>query len=239
MARTWAVVFGSVAVAVVGCATAIHGTDEVISVDSVPPGASVTVMPGSLELTTPGQIELDRDTEYELLFELEGYEPHVVGVFPQASGATSGNLLVGGLIGMSVDRSTGAAFRLFPNPAVAHLQPIGSTAEASTPMGAVTFFNDSNSFLYPDSGVISIEVDGRLLGTVDIGEVLEADLPIGTHDVVVAHRDWWLFDDEYALVVLPGRQFVKVWARPMSTRLEAVATLPEGFETRNADEANE
>jgi hypothetical protein len=196
-----------------------------------PPGANVKITPGGFVVVTPGRIELERGRSYELRFELDGYEPKLEKVVPQAAGATAGNLLLGGLVGLVMDQSSGAAFTLFPNPIHAHLSLSNSDADA-TKGSRLVFFNTSNSTWYADSGAISVEIDGAHFGTIQLGGQLEAKVEPGRHRFHVAHRDFWLFDDEYDLAVEPGITFLEVWARPMSTQFKKLSGTPKGFSWR-------
>ncbi len=108
-----------------GCATAMHGTRERISVTSTPEGARVLVEPGATELTTPASVELDRGSAYVLTFELAGHRSRALEVAPEYSWMHLGNLLAGGVVGGMIDEKNGAAFKLEPNPAHAALSLLG------------------------------------------------------------------------------------------------------------------
>ncbi len=97
-----------------GCATVIHGTTQKIPVSSDPSGANITIAGEDAKYTTPCQVELKRKHDHVLKFEKEGCEPTSVEVKHVMSGAVAGNILVGGLIGVGIDASNGATFRLTP-----------------------------------------------------------------------------------------------------------------------------
>lgn len=112
-----------------GCATVTRGTTEVLSVDSTPSGATVSMSNGE-RCQTPCAVELKR--KYPVTVEVckAGYAPVVTNILSQISGAGSagmaGNVLVGGIIGAGVDASSGAMRDLRPNP-------LSVTLEAADP----------------------------------------------------------------------------------------------------------
>jgi hypothetical protein len=71
---------------------------------------------------------MPRRSEFVATIEKDGYETVTVNVTHQISGAggagMAGNVLVGGLIGVAVDASTGAMNDLVPNPVVVELVPL-------------------------------------------------------------------------------------------------------------------
>lgn len=85
---------------------------------------------GSQTVTTPGKLSLERDRSYDVTFEKPGYLPAHTHVSQEASGAVWGNILLGGLIGICVDFSNGAAYNLEPGTVSATLIADPSTAAA-------------------------------------------------------------------------------------------------------------
>jgi hypothetical protein len=55
--------------------------------------------------------------------ELEGYRSKDFYIHRNWSGAVNGNVIIGGLIGMSIDFDSGSAFVLEPDPVVVLLVP--------------------------------------------------------------------------------------------------------------------
>ena len=121
-----------------GCATVVRGTKETAKFESTPEGAIVTAESisadklGPFTCITPCEMELKRKRDWNVSFELDGYQP-VTGTLQKkvtgggvASGA--GNVLAGGIIGIGVDAGTGANLDLRPNPMIAELQPVAATA---------------------------------------------------------------------------------------------------------------
>lgn len=111
-----------------GCATITRGTTEALVINSSPPGAEVQLSNG-MRCKTPCTVEVKRKKDLVLTFEKEGYESHQMTVVSEVAGSgaagMAGNVLVGGLIGVAVDASSGATKKLTPNPVTITLTPIG------------------------------------------------------------------------------------------------------------------
>jgi hypothetical protein len=110
-----------------GCGLVLNGTSQTVFVRSEPPGAEVRTGPGELQYWTPARIQLPRKREYQLTFELAGYQPatlvlrhrivpHVVALDVVA---TAG-------VGLIIDGLTGAWYRLEPQTARVTLAPAPS-----------------------------------------------------------------------------------------------------------------
>lgn len=97
--------FAVLAVAVVGCASIIHGTHQSVGVSSVPPAAAVFDN-GTPAGKTPAILELKRKMAHTLRIELAGFKPYEVILTQHVSGWIVGNILFGGLIGAIVIRVT-------------------------------------------------------------------------------------------------------------------------------------
>ena len=116
-----------------GCASVTRGWSEQISLASTPAGAVATVS-GSENHTcvTPCAVKVQRNSDLQVAFELEGYEPEVVVLTKEvaATGAAgfAGNVLLGGLIGMGVDAASGAPMDHKPNPVIVTMRPIARPA---------------------------------------------------------------------------------------------------------------
>lgn len=107
-----------------GCATAINGTTQKVDITSNPPGASALLLPQGTTVTTPARVELSRKKVYTVIFSREGYRTQCGYLDKQISPVLSGNLLVGGLVGIATDADSGAAWDLIPNPLHAELAPL-------------------------------------------------------------------------------------------------------------------
>lgn len=114
------------ALALAGCATVTRGTNDVLVVESTPPGAQVTTTNG-FACATPCSLKMPRRSEFDVDISKPGYRPLRVHVTNRVSGqgglGMAGNVLVGGIIGAGVDAGTGAMMDLVPNPIVVALEP--------------------------------------------------------------------------------------------------------------------
>jgi len=94
-------------------------TKDVLLIESVPPGATVTTSIG-LSGKTPASFKVSREGGFVVKIDKEGYKLVEVQVNSKVANAgalgLAGNVLVGGLIGLGVDVVSGAALDLVPNP---------------------------------------------------------------------------------------------------------------------------
>ncbi len=101
------------------CASVTRGTKQSFFIQSEPAGGSVTTSSGQ-KCVTPCKLKLPRKTEFTADITLPGYKPGHAQVSSKVSaggvGGTLGNVLLGGVIGMAVDGSSGAMQDLSPNP---------------------------------------------------------------------------------------------------------------------------
>ncbi len=93
------------------CASIVAGGPSVLQANSNPSGATVTAKGLSngenLTGTTPMSFTLNKGSDYELIFELEGYKSEVIVVRRTINGWFWGNLIIGGIPGWIVDAATG------------------------------------------------------------------------------------------------------------------------------------
>lgn len=94
-----------------GCASIMHGSRQNVAFDSTPAGASV-IVDGTKVGTTPICTDLDRGSEHDVTIELPGYTPQKIHLSRGVDGWFFGNLLLGGVIGLVVDASNGAMYKL-------------------------------------------------------------------------------------------------------------------------------
>jgi len=96
------------------CATVVGGTSQDIAVDTDPQGASCAFTRGNegalgTVAQTPGKFAVQRRKEaLQITCSRDGYAPTTEIVESKFSGATVGNALFGGLIGIAVDAASGA-----------------------------------------------------------------------------------------------------------------------------------
>lgn len=111
----------------VGCASVVSGTSQKISVDSIPQGALVTI-DGQALGKTPLVTKVSRKKNHEIWLKREGYEEESRVTYKGNNNMVLGNILIGGLIGLAIDYSTGAAYSVDPDQFVVRLTAAGSKA---------------------------------------------------------------------------------------------------------------
>jgi hypothetical protein len=109
-----------------GCATVTRGSTDQVQIISDPTGVRARTSTG-YSCTTPCTIQVPRKDDFTVVFQAPGYQTVTVPVTAQVAGAGAagfaGNVLLGGIIGMAVDASTGAAYSHVPNPVSAKMVP--------------------------------------------------------------------------------------------------------------------
>lgn len=119
------------------CGTITRGTSSDVTFNSEPPRAKVQTSIGLTCPETPCTFPISRKQSFVATFSLEGYEELQIPVRTDVSGGGAagfaGNVLIGGLVGMAVDASTGAALDHQPNPVFAKMVPIAKPQPAAPP----------------------------------------------------------------------------------------------------------
>lgn len=105
-----------------GCASIVKGTRQTVMVETNPPGATISIDRTHETSVSPAQLSLKRKNEYELKIEKAGYKTEYVQVDRHLSGWFWGNLIFGGIIGIIVDLSNGAGYKLEPKEVTIELQ---------------------------------------------------------------------------------------------------------------------
>lgn len=121
MIRTLARVLPLLACLSAGCATVLSGTSGPVRVSSTPSGATVTLL--GTDYQTPAQMTLSTKQSYVMTIHKDGYLSVRRAVCRVGNTVSTGNLLVGGAVGILADQSTGAAFLLYPTAIQAELPP--------------------------------------------------------------------------------------------------------------------
>jgi hypothetical protein len=103
-----------------GCGSITRGTTEDVAINSTPIGAKVTTDIG-MNCSAPCTLKVPRNKDFTITASAEGYKTSTLFIGRKVSGngaaGMAGNVLVGGIIGVVVDSSTGAAMDHTPNPA--------------------------------------------------------------------------------------------------------------------------
>jgi len=103
------------------CATIMEGSKQPVAVSSTPAGASISV-DGQEMGTTPATLLLTRKDSHVVSLLLDGYLPYHMTLEKKTSGWVWGNIVFGGVVGVVVDASTGAMYRLTPGSVDASME---------------------------------------------------------------------------------------------------------------------
>ncbi len=106
-----------------GCASVINGSHQNVEIRTTPSGARALILPDQETVETPAVVVLDRARARTVRLEKEGHCPAIVPVDRLGSKWIYGNLVLGGLIGFTLDTTGGGAFVLTPDPMVVPLRP--------------------------------------------------------------------------------------------------------------------
>jgi len=130
----WTVAALAAPLAVLACASIMHGGSQDLSIASQPSGATVTVDDQTLG-TTPVVAKLKRKATHVIAVKLDGYRTFELTTTRSTSGWVWGNIVFGGLIGLAVDYSSGGAYKM--NPAQVSAQLAQAHANATLEDGVL------------------------------------------------------------------------------------------------------
>lgn len=110
-----------------GCATITTGTDQTVTVETDPPGAVCTLQRDGVTIgavnPTPGSVEIDKDKdEVNITCERAEYLTTTEVMDSNFHGATLGNLILGGVVGVVIDAGSGA-MNEYPTAVKIRMQP--------------------------------------------------------------------------------------------------------------------
>lgn len=105
-----------------GCASIVTGTDQTLTFNSEPDGATVTVA-GRVVGKTPLSVQIDKGQNQSLTFEKEGYKTYTTQLSTTTSGWFWGNIVIGGLLGSTTDGVSGAINEFSPDQYFVTLTP--------------------------------------------------------------------------------------------------------------------
>ena len=117
-----------------GCATIVNGSSQMVTITTTPPSAACTLDRIGTRLgvipQTPGSLRIDKSkNDLSVTCSKEGFATASVTKSPRFSGATFGNLLVGGAVGVVIDAASGANYA-YPDTIELALIPTGQTVAA-------------------------------------------------------------------------------------------------------------
>lgn len=122
---------------IAACASIIHGSSQKLNIASDPPGASVAVDDEAVGVT-PVVAKLLRRDPHTITVKLDGYQPFRIRTERHTDGWVWGNLVFGGILGVVIDFSNGAAYKLTPKDVAAQLAR--SSANAKVENGTLYVF---------------------------------------------------------------------------------------------------
>lgn len=103
------------------CASIVSGSKQKFNFTSTPIGAKVYVDDVDLGVT-PVEAKLERvKKDQKVKIVLDGYKPYEITLTRKTNGWVWGNIVFGGLIGLVIDMSSGAVYRLTPKEINAEL----------------------------------------------------------------------------------------------------------------------
>ncbi len=102
------------------CATVVEGTSDTVTLSTTPAGATCTVDRNGERVgavaATPGSLRLSKSRhDLNVTCTKEGYQLATTTASSRFTGATFGNILAGGVVGVVVDAASGANNRYPPD----------------------------------------------------------------------------------------------------------------------------
>lgn len=146
----------AVTILVGGCASIVTGTDQELTFNTEPSGATVSV-DGEVLGKTPLTVAIKRGKNKSFTFQKEGYKEHTSQLSTSTNPWVLGNVIFGGLIGSTTDGATGAINEFQPNHYFISLVPEESLVVASSKPRkikelVVAFGNEVRKELAADGG---------------------------------------------------------------------------------------
>jgi hypothetical protein len=109
-----------------GCATIMTGTNQEVSFNSNPPGATVIVNGRTIGIT-PVSTALKKEGEQPMTFKKDGYQDLTLQLESRTTSWFWGNIVIGGFFGSTTDAASGAMNEYSPGQYLVTLQPNGSS----------------------------------------------------------------------------------------------------------------
>jgi phosphoketolase len=119
-----------------GCASIVEGTTQSIAVTSPPTDGAKCVLTsseGTYYLATPGNTTVHKTkNDLDVICKKDGFKDAHATIPSHFNGATAGNILAGGVIGIGIDAATGANYN-YPTEFAVTMVPSESAPIASLP----------------------------------------------------------------------------------------------------------
>jgi len=127
-------------IALSGCATIIKGSTQSIVINTAPVNGANCLLSskeGNWPVVTPGVVKVDKSKDdITVRCTKPGYQEAMATIPSNFQGWTLGNLVLGGVIGLGVDASTGA-LNEYPHAFTIPMYPTVSGTPASAPMSSM------------------------------------------------------------------------------------------------------
>jgi len=107
------------------CASIVTGAHQEVTFNSNPDGAAVTVN-GRVMGKTPITTSMKKESGQSMVFEKEDYKPLTMQLETHLNPWFWGNIVLGGLIGSTIDGLSGAVYEYSPSQYMVTLQPAGT-----------------------------------------------------------------------------------------------------------------
>ncbi|MCA8928483.1 MAG: hypothetical protein KDC18_10470 [Alphaproteobacteria bacterium] len=119
------------------CASIVEGTSQEIAVNTKPPGASCELRRDGVVIgvvpKTPGTVTVKKTKQnINVVCEKDGFEQASFRNKSDFAGATAGNLLLGGIVGVAIDAASGASNK-YDGEVNIVLQPVPAAEETDKP----------------------------------------------------------------------------------------------------------
>ena len=133
MKATSFVLVGLSLLCLTGCSTLVNGRHQALTINSNPPGAAYEV--DGITGVTPGTAKVERGRrQHTVVLHKPGYQPAELSVGRTVNPWLAGNIFLGGVVGLIVDFSSGAAYQLRTDHVQSTLQPeYGAAVKSPTP----------------------------------------------------------------------------------------------------------
>jgi phosphoketolase len=124
-----------------GCASIVEGTTQSIAVTTPPADGAKCVLTsseGTYYVTTPGNVTVHKTkNDLDVSCRRDGFKDAHATIPSHFNGATAGNILAGGVIGLGIDAATGANYNYPTEYAItmmpAEAAPMNSMPAPATP----------------------------------------------------------------------------------------------------------
>jgi len=108
---------------IAGCTSIVSGTDQTLTFNSEPDGATVIVS-GKKVGKTPLSVRIDKGKQQSLIFEKEGYKTYTTQLSTTMDSWFWGNIILGGFLGSTTDSMSGAMDEFSPDQYFVSLTPV-------------------------------------------------------------------------------------------------------------------